>query len=305
MKLFPRPAPPISAAPIGSGAAVLCKGLSKSFGAVVALDDVSLTIEPNEFFTLLGPSGCGKTTLLRAIAGFVGLDRGSISVYGQRVDGLAPHKRPVNTVFQSYAIFPHMTAAENIAFGLEMDRWPKRRVVARVEEMLELVQLQGLGDRRPAELSGGQQQRVAVARALAKNPRVLLLDEPLSALDQKLRVGMQSELKRLQRETGITFIFVTPRPARGADDVGPACGDERRLHSADRLAAGHLRKADGSLCRGFHRRDEFPAAPRRSAQVVIGLHPGRRWRPPSLARLERPLRWRYALNVRGLRQQVR
>ncbi len=209
MKLFPRPAPPISAAPIGSGAAVLCRGLSKSFGSVAALNDVSLAIEPNEFFTLLGPSGCGKTTLLRAIAGFIGLDRGSISVYGQRVDGLAPHKRPVNTVFQSYAIFPHMTAAQNIAFGLEMDRWPKRRVVARVEEMLDLVQLQGLGDRRPAQLSGGQQQRVAVARALAKNPRVLLLDEPLSALDQKLRVGMQSELKRLQRETGITFIFVT------------------------------------------------------------------------------------------------
>jgi spermidine/putrescine transport system ATP-binding protein len=209
VKIFPRPAPPVPPAPLAGEAAIFCRGLSKSFGPVVALDDVSLTIEPNEFFTLLGPSGCGKTTLLRAIAGFIGLDRGSISVYGQRVERLAPHKRPVNTVFQSYAIFPHMTAAENIAFGLQMDRWPKHRIAARVAEMLDLVQLAGLGDRRPAQLSGGQQQRVAVARALAKSPRVLLLDEPLSALDQKLRVGMQSELKRLQRETGITFIFVT------------------------------------------------------------------------------------------------
>ena len=190
-------------------AAVFCQGVTKSYGQVVALDHVSLSIRPNEFFTLLGPSGCGKTTLLRAIAGFTALDRGEISAYGQRLDGLPPHKRPVNTVFQSYAVFPHMTVAQNIAFGLEMDRWPRRKINARVAEMLNLVQLSGMADRKPEQLSGGQQQRVAVARALAKSPRVLLLDEPLSALDLKLRQGMQLELKRLQRETGITFIFVT------------------------------------------------------------------------------------------------
>ena len=188
---------------------MLCRDLAKAFGAVSALDGVSLAIQPNEFFTLLGPSGCGKTTLLRAIAGFTQPDRGTISVYGQVMNALPPHRRPVNTVFQSYAVFPHMNVAENIAFGLEMDRWPKRRIAPRVREMLALVQLHGLDDRRPAQLSGGQQQRVAAARALAKSPRVLLLDEPLSALDQKLRFGMQQELKRLQRETGITFIFVT------------------------------------------------------------------------------------------------
>ena len=195
--------------PTGCEPAVLCQQLTKVYGSVAALSGVSLAIRPNEFFTLLGPSGCGKTTLLRAIAGFLSLDSGSISVCGQRVDGLAPYKRPVNTVFQSYAIFPHMTVAENIAFGLEMERWSKWQISARVAEMLDLVHLSGLGGRAPAQLSGGQQQRVAVARALAKNPRVLLLDEPLSALDQKLRVGMQQELKRLQRETGITFLFVT------------------------------------------------------------------------------------------------
>ncbi|GGF44095.1 spermidine/putrescine ABC transporter ATP-binding protein [Aliidongia dinghuensis] len=189
--------------------AVSCRNLLKTYGTLAALNDVSLAIRPNEFFTLLGPSGCGKTTLLRAIAGFVSLDGGSITVHGQRLDGLPPHKRPVNTVFQSYAVFPHMTVADNIAFGLEMERWPKRRITTRVEEMLRLVQLDGMAARKPAQLSGGQQQRVAVARALAKGPRVLLLDEPLSALDQKLRTGMQLELKRLQRETGITFVFVT------------------------------------------------------------------------------------------------
>ena len=190
-------------------AAIFCRGMTKSYGQVAALDHVSLSIRPNEFFTLLGPSGCGKTTLLRAIAGFTPLDSGEISAYGQRLDGLPPHKRPVNTVFQSYAVFPHMTVAQNIAFGLEMDRWPRRKINARVAEMLNLVQLSGMADRKPEQLSGGQQQRVAVARALAKSPRVLLLDEPLSALDLKLRLGMQLELKRLQRETGITFIFVT------------------------------------------------------------------------------------------------
>ena len=190
-------------------AAVECRGLTKRYGTVTALDDVSLTIRPNEFFTLLGPSGCGKTTLLRSIAGFSTQDSGSIFVHGQNLDGLPPYRRPVNTVFQSYAVFPHMNVARNIAFGLEMSGLSKGKIAARVEEMLALVRLEAMGSRMPSQLSGGQQQRVAFARALAPGPRVLLLDEPLSALDQKLRTGMQLELKRLQRDVGITFVFVT------------------------------------------------------------------------------------------------
>ncbi len=190
-------------------AAVECRGLVKTYGPVRALDNVDLAIRPNEFFTLLGPSGCGKTTLLRSIAGFSTQDSGSISVHGQKLDGLPAYRRPVNTVFQSYAVFPHMSVARNIAFGLEMSGHPKNKVAARVREMLALVRLEGMEARMPAQLSGGQQQRVAFARALAPGPRVLLLDEPLSALDQKLRTGMQLELKRLQRDVGITFVFVT------------------------------------------------------------------------------------------------
>ena len=176
---------------------------------VNAIDDVSFSIRQGEFFVMLGPSGCGKTTLLRSIAGLDTLDDGEIHLGDRRIDQLAPHARPVNTVFQSYALFPHLTIAENIAFGLEMERRPKQEVQQRVSEMLELVQLQEMANRKPAQLSGGQQQRVALARALAKQPQVLLLDEPLAALDLKLRRGMQSELKRLQRTTGITFVFVT------------------------------------------------------------------------------------------------
>ncbi len=176
---------------------------------VKALDDVSLEIFANEFFTLLGPSGCGKTTLLRLIAGFEQPTTGSIKLDQQPLEGLPPFKRPVNTVFQSYALFPHLTVAQNIAFGLEESRKPKSEIVARVEEMLNLVKLEGFAARKPAQLSGGQQQRVALARALANSPKVLLLDESLSALDLKLRKEMQLELKRLQHATGITFVFVT------------------------------------------------------------------------------------------------
>ncbi len=176
---------------------------------VNAIDDVSFSINQGEFFVMLGPSGCGKTTLLRTIAGLDSLDAGEIHLGNQRIDQLAPHARPVNTVFQSYALFPHLTVSENIAFGLEMEHRPKQEVRQRVQEMLELVQMQEMGNRKPAQLSGGQQQRVALARSLAKQPQVLLLDEPLAALDLKLRRGMQSELKRLQRTTGITFVFVT------------------------------------------------------------------------------------------------
>ena len=185
----------------------------KAFGqgdhVVRALDDVSIQIRKGEFFTLLGPSGCGKTTLLRLIAGFEMPTSGTILLDGADITELPPNKRPVNTVFQSYALFPHLTVAENVGFGLTMQGRPRAEVKARVDEMLALVKLEAMAGRKVSQLSGGQQQRVALARALAPQPKVLLLDEPLSALDLKLRKEMQVELKRLQTETGITFIFVT------------------------------------------------------------------------------------------------
>jgi spermidine/putrescine transport system ATP-binding protein len=193
--------------------AIEVRGVSKIFGAgdgkVAALDNVSVSIRENEFFTLLGPSGCGKTTLLRLIAGFDYPTEGEILLYGEDIAPLPPFKRPVNTVFQNYALFPHMSVGDNIGFGLQMLGKPKAEVEARVSAMLKLVQMEALKNRRTSQISGGQQQRVALARALAPQPKVLLLDEPLSALDYKLRKEMQIELKRLQHETGITFIFVT------------------------------------------------------------------------------------------------
>jgi len=181
----------------------------KSYGPVTALHGVSLAIADNEFFTLLGPSGCGKTTLLRLIAGFETITSGEIRLFGQNIAQLEPNHRPVNTVFQQYALFPHLTVTDNVAFGLKMQGVdaPTRR--ARAGQMLEMVHLSQFADRMPAQLSGGQQQRVALARALAPAPKVLLLDEPLSALDLKLRQAMRVELKQLQEETGITFVFVT------------------------------------------------------------------------------------------------
>ncbi|MDH3595966.1 MAG: ABC transporter ATP-binding protein [Rhodospirillales bacterium] len=208
--------------------------MTKVFGGgtdvVRALDGVSLGIQENEFFTLLGPSGCGKTTLLRLIAGFEQPSGGEILLDGASLTHLPPFRRPVNTVFQSYALFPHMTVIDNIAFGLEMRGLSKTETADHVAEMLDLVKLSDLGKRKPGQLSGGQQQRVALARALANHPRVLLLDEPLSALDLKLRKEMQIELKRIHRDTGITFIFVT-------HDQGEA------LTMSDRIAvmnAGHV-----------------------------------------------------------------
>ena len=193
--------------------AVSIQNVVKTFGAgpsaVTALGDVSLDIKDNEFFTLLGPSGCGKTTLLRIIAGFEDVTAGAVFLYGEEIEQLPPNKRPVNTVFQHYALFPHMTVSENVAFGLRRLKWQDDAIKARVGEVLDLVQLDHLADRMPTQLSGGQQQRVALARALAPNPKVLLLDEPLSALDLKLRQAMRVELKQLQENTGITFIFVT------------------------------------------------------------------------------------------------
>ena len=185
------------------------RGIVKDFETFRAVDDVTLQIQPNELFTLLGPSGCGKTTLLRMLAGFETPTKGSILLGSRDVSHLPPNQRPINTVFQNYALFPHMTVAENIGFGLKMQRRPKSEIAAAIDEMLRLVRLEGRGDKLVTRLSGGQQQRVALARALAPRPQVLLLDEPLSALDLKLRQSMQIELKRLQAETGITFVFVT------------------------------------------------------------------------------------------------
>lgn len=196
-------------APQGLSIQSATKTFAHPAGDVCAVDNISLDILPNEFFTLLGPSGCGKTTLLRMIAGFETIDSGSIWLDGQNIAALEPYTRPVNTVFQNYALFPHMTVAQNIGFGLEMQGKDKKFIARAVEDALQMIRLGGMGARKPAELSGGQQQRVALARALVNHPKVLLLDESLSALDYKLRKEMQTELKNLQRDTGITFIFVT------------------------------------------------------------------------------------------------
>ena len=185
------------------------KNITKSYDGEVVLDNINLDIYDNEFITLLGPSGCGKTTTLRLIGGFETPDEGDVLFMGERINDLPPHKRNVNTVFQKYALFPHLNVFENVAFPLREKKVPKDEIDARVEEMLSMVALKGFERRNIAHLSGGQQQRVAIARALISHPRVLLLDEPLAALDLKLRKDMQQELKNIQKATGITFIFVT------------------------------------------------------------------------------------------------
>ncbi|NHB75188.1 ABC transporter ATP-binding protein [Rhodobacter calidifons] len=226
------------------------KAFGQGSGVVRALDDVSVDIRQGEFFTLLGPSGCGKTTLLRLIAGFEMPTEGTILLDGTDITTLPPNRRPVNTVFQSYALFPHLTVAQNISFGLEMLGKPASEVKARTAAMLALVKLEAMAGRKTSQLSGGQQQRVALARALAPQPKVLLLDEPLSALDLKLRKEMQIELKRLQLETGITFIFVTH-------------DQEEALTMSDRIAvmsAGKIQQVGSAKDIYIHPKNRFVAS---------------------------------------------
>lgn len=193
-----------------SGSAVITLDrVTRRFGALTAVDAVSVEFQEGEFFALLGPSGCGKTTLLRMIAGFEDPDEGRILLDGEDMTGLRANRRPVNLMFQSYALFPHMTVRGNVSYGLEMEQLDKSEIRRRVDEILDMTELAAPADRKPHQLSGGQKQRVALARALVKRPRVLLLDEPLGALDKKLREQMQLELKRLQHDLGITFVVVT------------------------------------------------------------------------------------------------
>ena len=194
---------------MGSENYISIRECSKHFGPVRAVDGVDLNIVQGEFFALLGPSGCGKTTLLRLLAGFESPTKGEIFIDDQPMSSVAPNHRPVNMVFQNYAIFPHLSVAQNIGYGLRKAKLPKAELQRRIDEALALIKLDGYGDRKSDQLSGGQRQRVALARALIKQPKVLLLDEPLGALDKKLREQMQIELRALQREVGITFVFVT------------------------------------------------------------------------------------------------
>ena len=202
------------------------EGVEKRFGSNLVVKKMNLEIAEGEFLTLLGPSGCGKTTTLRMIAGFEEASAGVIKVEGERIEDKEPFQRNVNTVFQNYALFPHMTVFNNVAYGLTIKKVPKPEIQERVMEMLRLVQLEGFEKRKPDELSGGQKQRVAIARALVNKPKVLLLDEPLGALDLKLRKQMQIELKRLQKKLGITFIYVTH-------------DQEEALTMSDRIAVMH------------------------------------------------------------------
>jgi spermidine/putrescine transport system ATP-binding protein len=204
--------PALGAPRISSPGETVCAelvGVRRAFGDVAAVENLDLVLRDGEFFSLLGPSGCGKTTTLRLIAGFERPDRGQVLIRGVDMSGTPPHRRPTNTVFQSYALFSHLSVFENVAFGLKEKRVRRPEVRRRVDEVLRMVQLDGLGARNPKQLSGGQQQRVALARAIVNEPAILLLDEPLGALDMKLRRAMQTELKALQRRVGITFLYVT------------------------------------------------------------------------------------------------
>ena len=247
-------------------ASVKLQGVTKAFGDLVAVREMDLEIAEGEFFTMLGPSGCGKTTTLRMVAGFEQPTAGSVLIDGADVAGLPAHKRPTNTVFQSYALFPHLSVGENVAFGLQRKKVSKDEIKGRVESELERVGLGGEINRRPNQLSGGQQQRVALARALVNLPKVLLLDEPLGALDLKLRKGLQVELKRIQREVGITFVYVTHDQEEAltmSDRI--AVMNRGRVEQIARPGRG-LRAPDHDLRRRVHRRLQPDARPGRAGE---------------------------------------
>jgi spermidine/putrescine ABC transporter ATP-binding subunit len=239
-------------------------GVSRTFGDVTALDGVSLEIGQGEFFALLGPSGCGKTTLLRIIAGFETPDAGTVTLDGDDLLSLQPNRRPISLMFQSYALFPHMTVAKNVAYGLEREKLPRQEIKKRVGEVLETVGLSEHASRKPAQLSGGQRQRVALARSIVKRPRLLLLDEPLSALDKKVRADMQLELKRLQHEVGITFVVVTH-------------DQEEAMSLADRIAvfgSGTVRQVDAPVALYERPRSPFVADFVGANNLFHGLYSG-------------------------------
>ncbi|MDR2604804.1 MAG: ABC transporter ATP-binding protein [Desulfovibrio sp.] len=230
-------------------ASITLDGLVKRFGALTVVDRISLDIEDGEFFTLLGPSGCGKTTLLRMLAGFVAPDEGDIRFAGKSIVAVPPYRRETGMVFQNYALFPHMTVFENVAYGLKARKRPAPEIRAKVDEMLAGVRLDGFGERRPRQLSGGQQQRVALARALVVRPKVLLMDEPLSNLDARLRVDMREEIRSIQKEFGITTVYVTH-------------DQEEAMAVSDRiavLAEGRLRQAGSPRDVYMHPADAFTA----------------------------------------------
>ncbi len=267
--------------------------VSRSFGDVVALDHVSLDIRENEFFALLGPSGCGKTTLLRVIAGFEQPDSGTVTLDDADLLAVPPEKRAVNLMFQSYALFPHMTVAKNVAYGLVCEHLPKAEISARVDDVLETV---GLADKKsalPKTLSGGQRQRVALARAIVKRPRLLLLDEPLSALDRKIRGEMQMELKRLQHEVGITFVVVTH-------------DQDEAMSLADRVAvmdAGVVRQLDAPLDLYRRPRSIFVADFIGSSTILRGSYRDGLWISPGLPAVSVPSHCDGALAI-GLRPEA-
>lgn len=252
--------------------------LSRSFGDVVALDHVSLDIRENEFFALLGPSGCGKTTLLRVIAGFEQPDSGTVTLDGADLLRVPPEKRAVNLMFQSYALFPHMSVAKNVAYGLVCEGLPRAEIAARVEEVLATVGLSDKTSALPKTLSGGQRQRVALARAIVKRPRLLLLDEPLSALDRKIRGEMQMELKRLQHEVGITFVVVTH-------------DQDEAMSLADRVAvmdAGVVRQLDAPLDLYRRPRSVFVADFIGSSTILRGSYREGQWLAAELPPIPAP-----------------
>jgi len=259
---FPQP---LSSAPHKANVAVQLDGVLKRFGDAIALHKISLTIHEGEFITLLGPSGCGKTTLLNLMAGFAEADGGEIFIDGELVTEIPPYQREIGIVFQNYALFPHMTVEKNVGYGLRMRGVPKAEIAERVEQALALVKLSGYGHRKPRELSGGQQQRVALARALVIRPKVLLLDEPFSALDKNLRLSMQVELKAIQRKLGVTTVFVT-------HDQGEA------LSMSDRvvvMSAGHVRQI-GTPDEIYRRpQDPFVAGFVGDVNILPGRYAGR------------------------------